>query len=88
MALVLEQALYNGDIVRYHRIAEYQVDLNRHVAHCILHSFRTQEERALHVAPVVQRTFPFTRGDNLENLPAEAYATIKALPEWVSAVDI
>lgn len=87
MALFLEQTLYNGDIVRYHRIAEYQVDLSSRLARCVLYSYRTQEHRALPVAPIVKREFPFMRGDNLENLPAEAYAAIKALPEWARAKD-
>lgn len=88
MALFLEQTLYNGDIVRYHRIAEYQVNLSSHIACCVLHSYRTQEHRALPVAPIVKREFPFTRSDSLENLSAEAYAAIKALPEWAAAQDV
>lgn len=84
MALLLEQTLYNADVVRYHRIAEYRFNGSNCVA--VLHSFRTLDDRVMPSLPVVIREFNFiyTGGD----YAAQAYAAIKALPEWANAQDV
>ena len=86
MALQLEQTLYNADVVRYHRISGLEINGNQVTA--ILDSFRNQDHRALPVAPVITRKFPFVYSGNTETVFAEAYASIKKLPEWANAVDV
>lgn len=88
MALFLEQTLYNADVVRYHRIGEYKVDVGNPVALAVLESYRTVEQRLLPVAPVIKREYPFEHNGDYEAMPGLAYAAIKALPEWAGATDV
>lgn len=85
MAILLNQTLYNLDVIRYHRIAEIKMDMTSDVATAVLVSFRTEEQRALLVAPVLKREFAFIRSGNPETMLYEAYQAILALPEWAGA---
>jgi hypothetical protein len=87
MALILEQTLVNADIVRYHRICKYQLNQPGAPAVAVLESFRTADQRALPITPVIKRDYDFIWSGSGETLAAEAYAAIKALPEWALAVD-
>jgi hypothetical protein len=87
MALILEQSLINSDIVRYHRIGKYRLNAAGTSAVAVLESFRTAEQRALPINPVTKRDYDFIWSGNGETLAAEAYAAIKALPEWAAAMD-
>lgn len=86
MALLLEQTLYNRDIVRYHRISS--IDVNGNVVTATLDSFRNVDHRALPVAPLISRKFPFVYSDTDMGVFAAAYQAIKQLPEWSDSVDI
>lgn len=85
MALLKTELLYNGETVSYHRIAEYTIDQATGDTTAVLCSFRDQEHRNTHQAPLVKRSYGVTRvgGD----LASEAYASIKSRPEWAEAKD-
>ena len=83
MALFIEQTLYNNTVVRYHRISEYRINLSTFDSVVVLDS--SPEELQ---APTISREFAFVRSGNPETMPAEAYAAIKALPEWAGAIDV
>ena len=86
MALNLEQTLYNADVVRYHRVSS--LDVNGSMVTATLDSFRNFDHRALPVAPVISRKFPFSYTGEPGGAIAAAYAAIKALPEWSGATDV
>lgn len=86
MALELEQTLYNADVVRYHRVGELQI--NGTLAVAVLGSYRDRHHRELPVEPVIKRKFDFVFSGDPETAFAEAYAAIKALPEWAAAADV
>ena len=86
MALELEQTLYNADVVRYHRVGE--LEINGSLAVAVLESFRNREHRELPVAPVIKRKYDFAFSGDPATVFAEAYAAIKALPEWAGAADV
>lgn len=86
MALELEQTLYNADVVRYHRISGLEVNGNIVIA--VLDSFRNFNHRAMPIAPLVTRKFPFTYSGDTTDIFAAGYAAIKALPEWNGAADV
>lgn len=88
MSLILEQKLNNGDVVRYHRIAEYDLDLTTRVVTVVLHSFRNLEHRSLPVIPVCKREFAFLLAGEIADIPESAYQYIKSLPEWGAVVDV
>lgn len=85
MALLLEQTLYNADVVRYHRVSGLEV--NGSMVTAILDSFRNFDHRALPVAPAMTRKFPFLYQDQSVPIFEAAYQAIKSLPEWGQAVD-
>lgn len=85
MALQLEQTLYNLDVVRYHRISA--IEVNGNVVTATLDSFRSFEHRAMPVAPLISRKYPFTFVGSPSDTIAVAYGAIKQLPEWSSAID-
>ena len=87
MSIVLKQSLNNGDVVRYHRIAEFEIDLSNNVANFSLHSFRNFEHRCLPVTPVCKREYAFILTGEIEDFPSLAYGYIKSLPEFVGAID-
>jgi len=86
MALELEQTLYNADVVRYHRIGSLEVNGSMVIA--TLDSFRNFDHRAMPVAPVIARKFPFVYTGEPGGAIAAAYSAIKALPEWAGATDV
>lgn len=85
MALLLEQTLHNADVVRYHRISAYEMSGTTIVV--TLDSFRTREQRAMPIAPVISRKYPFVYSDSTIPISDAAYSAIKALPEWKDSVD-
>lgn len=85
MALLKTELLYNGETVRYHRIAEYIIDQATGDTTAVLHSFRDQEHRNAHPAPLVKRSYSVQRAGG--DLASEAYAAIKSRPEWAGAQD-
>lgn len=85
MALLIEQTLYNSDVVRYHRISG--LDINGQIVTATLDSFRNFNHRAMPVAPVISRKYPFTYDGPPAGTLAAAYAAIKLLPEWSGAQD-
>lgn len=85
MALLLEQTLYNADVVRYHRVSGLEVDGNMVTA--ILDSYRNFDQRAMPIAPVVSRKFPFMYTNQAVPVFEAAYQAIKSLPEWGNATD-
>lgn len=87
MALILEKTLYNGDVVRYHRITAFTLDPVGRLATAKLGSFRNRQHRELPVAPVNSLEFTFPWSGDSGTLAAEAYAYIKSLPEWANAED-
>lgn len=87
MALFIEKTLYNGDVVRYHRITSFTVDPEGRLATVKLSSFRNKEHRGLPVAPVNHLEFAFQWSGNTESLSQEAYDYIKSLPEWSASGD-
>lgn len=86
MALELEQTLYNADVVRYHRVGS--LDVNGAMVVATLDSFRNFDHRAMPVAPVISRKFPFSYSGGPEGAIAAAYTAIKKLPEWAEAIDV
>lgn len=86
MALELEQTLYNADVVRYHRVGS--LEINGTMVTATLDSFRNFDHRALPVAPVISRKFPFAYTGEPGGAIAAAYAAIKQLPEWAGAADV
>lgn len=86
MALELEQTLYNADVVRYHRVGS--LEINGTMVTATLDSFRNLDHRALPVAPVTSRKFPFSYTGSPDGTIAAAYAAIKSLPEWSGAIDV
>lgn len=86
MALELEQTLYNADVVRYHRVGTLEV--NGSTVTATLDSFRNYDHRAMPVAPVISRKFPFSYDGEPSGAIASAYAAIKQLPEWAGATDV
>ena len=86
MALELEQTIYNADVVRYHRVGS--LDVNGAMVVATLDSFRNFDHRALPVAPVISRKFPFSYAGEPGGAIAAAYAAIKQLPEWAGATDV
>lgn len=86
MALELEQTLYNADVVRYHRVGE--IEINGGMVVATLDSFRNFDHRAMPVAPVISRDYPFSYSGPPEGTLAAAYEAIKKLPEWAGAADV
>ena len=86
MALQLEQTLYNADVVRYHRVGSLEV--NGSMVTATLDSFRNFDHRAMPVAPVISRKFPFSYTGEPGGAIAAAYVAIKQLPEWAGATDV
>jgi hypothetical protein len=86
MALQLEQTLYNADVVRYHRVGS--LDVNGATVTATLDSFRNFDHRAMPVAPVISRKFPFSYSGEPGGAIAAAYVAIKQLPEWQAATDV
>lgn len=87
MALTCEKTLYNGDVVRYHRFAEFSLDSALGLASATLHSFRNLEHRAIPVLPLNAQVFSFAWSGNSATLAEEAYNYVKTLPEWADATD-
>ena len=87
MALLIEKTLYNGDVVRYHRIIAFTLDPVARLATAKLGSFRNRVHRELPVAPVNSLDFAFSWSGSTETLAKEAYAYIKSLPDWANAED-
>lgn len=88
MALLIEKTIYNGDVVRYHRISTFTLDHEKRLATVRLASFRNRSHRELPVVPVITTDFDFAWSGSTETLAEEAYAYIKSLPEWSEAVDV
>ena len=88
MALTLEKTLYNGDVVRYHRITAFTLDPVGRLATAKLGSFRNRQHRELPVVPVNSMEFTFPWSGDSGTLATEAYAYIKSLPEWAGAEDV
>ena len=86
MALLLEQTLYNMDVVRYHRISA--LEIGNGVVTATLDSFRNFDHRALPVSPLISRKFPFAYSGSPEGTIAAAYQAIKSLTEWSAAQDV
>lgn len=88
MALLVEKTLYNGDVVRYHRIVSFTVDPVGRLATAKLGSFRDLDHRALPVAPTNTMDFTFAWSGDTATLSSEAYRFIKSQPEWRGANDV
>jgi hypothetical protein len=90
MSLFLEKTLYNGDVVRYHRIGKVEFRANNVIA-VTLDSYRNYEERQIANLPVnsMEFTFQGTGGyTNTNQAITEGYNYIKSLPEWAEALDV
>ena len=88
MALFLEKTLYNGDVVRYHRIVSFTVDPVGRIATARLGSFRDLDHRALPVAPTNTMDFTFQWSGDAGTVSEEAYTFIKKQPEWANAKNV
>lgn len=86
MALLKTELIYNGETVSYHKVAECAVDMATGAATATLHSFNDSDSRRQSENPVLKRSYNFQRTG--EHIAADAYAAIKALPEWADAQDI
>lgn len=88
MALFLEKTIYNGDVVRYHRIVSFTVDPVGRIATVKLGSFRDLDHRSLPVPPTNTLDFTFQWSGDTNTLSSEAYTFIKSQPEWRKAADV
>lgn len=88
MALFLEKTIYNGDVVRYHRIVSFTVDPIGRLATVKLGGFRDLGHRSLPVPPTNTMDFTFQWSGNTSTLSSEAYTFIKGQPEWCKAADV
>lgn len=86
MALKKTEIIYNGETVEYHRLSAFEVDMATGACRATMHSWSTPQERDKNDKPKLARHFNFLWVS--EDMVADAYMAVKALPYWSDAEDV
>lgn len=85
MALIKHEVAYNGEVIAYHRLTEFEVDMATGACTATMCSWPDRWARETNRPPTVKRRFNFLWTS--DDMAADAYAAVKQHPNWRDAED-